>query len=173
MSVEIRNQKRCLARAMVALGLSALTGACATSQKGKIVEWSVVGAAIGSTYGVSRPEYQDKNAIMFGAVGAAVGALAGLYYHDPDKHSENLVNENKKLKVELDSLRNPKVLIETPATFNTKIPEKYKKLINPGEWKISEIDQWIEDSENRLIHQDKIMELVPPSLNPNNQMKGN
>ena len=39
-------------------------------------------------------------------------------------------------------------------------------MINPGEWKIYALDQWIEAGENQLIHQDKIMELIPPSLVP-------
>ena len=140
---------------------------CATTQKGKILEWTSVGSALGASYGATRPDYQGQNSLMFGAVGAAVGALAGLYYHDPDKHAENLMAENQKLQKELDAMQASKVLVESPAMFNTKIPDKYKKLINPGEWRISEIDQWVEESENRLIHQDKIMELVPPTLNPN------
>lgn len=172
MSGEVKQQSRPnLGRALCALALLANTS-CATSQKGKIIEWSTVGAVIGGTYGASRTDYQDKNAMMYGALGAAVGAIAGLYYHDPDKQVESLTLENQKLKKELDMFQSPQVLIETPATFNSKIPLKYKKLINPGEWRVSEIDQWIEDSENRLIHQDKIMDLIPPSLNPNNQGKG-
>lgn len=139
---------------------------CATSQKGKIVEWSLAGLAAGSVYGSTRQDFKDKNAMMYGAVGAAVGAIAGLYYFDPDKNSERLTEENKRLRKDLDLVQLPRVIAETPATFNTKIPEKYKKLINPGEWKISELDQWIEEGENRLIHQDKMMELIPPSLKP-------
>lgn len=167
MSATVKQILNRLARVVATLGISVLTSACASSQKGKIIQWAAAGGAIGGTYGSSRTDYQDKNAMMYGAVGAAIGALAGLYYHDPDKHSENLVLENQKLKKDLELIQTPKVLVETPATFNTKIPEKYKKLINPGEWRISEIDQWIEESENRLIHQDKIMELIPPTLNPN------
>ena len=139
---------------------------CATSQKGKIVEWSAAGLATGVVYGSTRQDFKDKNAMMYGAVGAAVGAIAGLYYFDPDKNFERLTDENKRLRQDLDLVQIPKVIAETPATFNTKIPEKYKKLINPGEWRISELDQWIEEGENRLIHQDKIMELIPPSLKP-------
>lgn len=165
MSGEVKQNRPYLGRALCALALLASAG-CATSQKGKILEWTAIGATLGGAYGASRPDYQDKNSMMFGALGAVAGAIAGLYYHDPDKQSEKLVLENQKLKRELDLIQSPNVLIETPATFNAKIPDKYKKLINPGEWKISEIDQWIEDSENRLIHQDKIMELIPPSLNP-------
>lgn len=142
---------------------------CATSQKGKIVEGAIIGAVIGGAYGASRPDYQDKNAMMFGAMGAAIGAVALAYHLDPDKHSEQLKAENTKLKKELDLISNPKVIFESPATFNSKIPDKYKKLVNPGEWRISEIDQWLEEGENRLIHQDKIMELIPPSLQPNQQ----
>lgn len=160
---------RCLARALAALGLSALTGACATTTKGKVAEWTVLGGLAGGAYGSSRPEYKDQNAVMYGAVGAAIGALAAVYYHDPDKQTEQLRLENAKLKKDLDAFSEPKVLVETPATFNSRIPEKYKRLINPGEWRVAEIDQWIEDGENRLIHQDKVMELIPPSLKPNQQ----
>lgn len=158
-------QKIILVRALSALTL--LTGSsCATSQKGKISEWAIIGGSAGFVFGSTRPDYQDKNAMMFSAIGTAIGALAGLYYFDPDKQSEKLAFENQKMKKDMELIQASKVIVETPATFNTKIPAKYKQLINPGEWRISEIDQWIEEGENRLIHQDKIMELIPPTLKP-------
>ncbi len=169
MSDKIKNITFLSKQTLFVLSVTSILCSCATSQKGKIVEWTFLGAAIGGAYGTTRLQEADKNALMYGALGAALGAMAGLYYFDPDKFSEKLANENQNLKKELDLIQSPKVLFETPATFNTKIPEKYKKLINPGEWKISEINQWVEESENRLIHQDKIMELVPPTLNPNLQ----
>ena len=143
-----------------------LTG-CATSIKGQTVEWSFIGASAGAAYGYSRSEYKDKNALMFAAIGAAAGALLGIYKQDPDQKLSRLSEENLKLKKDLESFTNPKTVYQSPAMFNSKVPDKYKQLIQPGEWRISEIDQWIEDSENKIIHQDKMMELIPPSLKTN------
>lgn len=137
---------------------------CATSFKGKMIESTLIGAGLGAVIGQSRPDYPNQNAVLYGSLGAVAGALYATYKHDPYKENENLKLANEKLKAQLDQISQPKVAFETPATFNSKIPEKYRKLVNPGEWKVFEIDQWIEDGENRLIHQDKIMELIPPSL---------
>lgn len=141
--------------------------ACSTTIKGQTVEWSLIGASAGAAYGYSRSEYKDKNAMMFAAIGAATGALLSIYKQDPDQKISKLNDENLKLKKDLESFTNPKTVYQSPAMFNSKVPDKYKKLIQPGEWRISEIDQWIEDSENRIIHQDKMMELIPPSLKTN------
>lgn len=140
---------------------------CATTIKGQTVEWSAIGAGIGAGYGYSRSEYKDKNAMMFAAIGAAAGALLSIYRQDPDQKISKLNEENLKLKKDIESFTNPKTVYQSPAMFNSKVPDKYKRLIQPGEWRISEIDQWVEESENRLIHQDKIMELIPPSLKTN------
>ena len=74
--------------------------------------------------------------------------------------------ENQKLKTEMERIYHPSLKFETTGMMNSKIPEKYKSMINPGEWKIYALDQWIEAGENQLIHQDKMMELIPPSLVP-------
>jgi hypothetical protein len=63
---------------------------CSTTQKTKIAGTILTGAAIGAIYGLSRKEMKEENAMMFASQGAAIGALAGLYYHDPDKEIEKL-----------------------------------------------------------------------------------
>lgn len=141
---------------------------CSTTIKGQTVEWSLAGATLGASYGYTRSEYKDKNAMIFAAIGATAGALVSLYKQDPDQKISKLHDENDKLKKELESFTNPKTVYQSPAMFNSKVPDKYKRLIQPGEWRISEIDQWVEESENRIIHQDKIMELIPPALKTNN-----
>lgn len=144
-----------------------LLSGCTTTIKGQTVEWSLIGAGAGAAYGHSRSEYKDKNAMMFAAIGAAAGALLNIYKQDPDQKLSKLSDENLKLKKDLESFTSPKTVYQSPAMFDSKVPDKYKKLIQPGEWRISEIDQWIEDSENRIVHQDKMMELIPPSLKTN------
>lgn len=143
-----------------------MTG-CSTTIKGQTIEWSLAGAGLGASYGYTRSEYKNKNAMMFAAIGATAGALISLYKQDPDQKISKLNEENVKLKNALEGFTNPKTVYQSPAMFNSKVPDKYKRLIQPGEWRISEIDQWVEDSENRIIHQDKMMELIPPSLKTN------
>lgn len=152
---------------IIAASLALLSG-CSTTIKGQTVEWSLAGAALGASYGYTRSEYKDKNAMMFAAIGATTGALISLYKQDPDQKISKLHEENNKLKKDLESFTIPKTVYQSPAMFNSKVPDKYKRLIQPGEWRISEIDQWVEESENRIIHQDKIMELIPPALKTNN-----
>ena len=69
---------------------ASLITACATSEKAKIAQTIITGAAIGAIYGLTRKELKEDNALMFSSQGAAIGAIAGLYYYDPDKEIEKL-----------------------------------------------------------------------------------
>jgi hypothetical protein len=139
---------------------------CATTTKGKIFSSMAAGASVGALYGSSRPEAKAQNAMLWSAVGAATSGAIALLINDPDKETESLKAETSRLREELSLLETPKIEKQTNGLFGSKVPEKYRSLINPGEWRVSRIDQWIEDDENRLIHQDLIMELTPPSLIP-------
>lgn len=146
--------------------LPVLLSGCASSYKRQIFQSMAVGAAAGAVYGQSKPENRNAYALMWAGVGAAIGAGVATYLNDPDREIENLRAETSRLKSEMDQMATPKIEAQTSAFFGSKVPEKYRALINPGEWRVSKIDQWIEDDENRLIHQDLVMDLVPPTLNP-------
>ena len=143
----------------------ALSG-CATSTKMKVLSSMAGAAALGGIYGLSRPEAKSQNALLWAGVGSAVAGAVAVSLSDPDKEAERLRQETIRLREELEMLNSPRVEKQTTGLFGAKVPEKYRSLINPGEWRVSRIDQWIEDDENRLIHQDLVMELIPPSLNP-------
>ncbi len=142
-----------------------LTG-CATSFKAQLLQTMAATAAIGAVYGLSKPENKTPNAVMWGALGATSGALITVLTHDPDKEAERQRREAERLREELSLLNSPKLEKQTSGLFGSKVPEKYRHLINPGEWNVSRIDQWIEEDENRLVHQDLVMELTPPTLKP-------
>ncbi len=120
----------------------------------------------GVAYGYSQSDYKGTQAALYGSLAAAIAAVTTLYFEDPDKEEIKLRNEVKSLKAKLDQINEPKLIGMQPAIIGARIPEKYKSLIQPGEWRVYEMDEWVEESENRIIHQDKVMELVPPSLNP-------
>lgn len=148
---------------MLASVLSLFSG-CATSYRGKIYEAMALGGVAGGLYGHSKPESKDANALLWASAGAAVGAALSVYFLDPEEANEALKTENARLREDLNRIENKRVTAETTGIFGAKIPAKYRHLINPGEWKVTQIDLWVEDGENRLIHQDQVMELIPPSL---------
>ncbi len=157
---------RCLARAILALGFS-LVSACATTPREKILQNILIATATGVVLGQLQTNHKNAYSIMYGGIAGTGAGIASAYLSNIDEVQRHTHEENQKLKNQLDDILKPKLSYQTLGTLNSKIPLKYKNLVNPGEWKVFEIDQWVEDSENRLIHQDKIMELIPPTLNPN------
>lgn len=142
-----------------------LTG-CASTQRQKILQGIALGAGAGAGYGSTKAEQKDANIALWAATGAAFGAIATAFITDPDAEIEKYKKEAERIRLEHEEMLAPRVEGASTALFGAKVPDKYKGLIEPGEWRILSIDQWVEDGETRLIHQDKIMELVPPTLRP-------
>lgn len=143
-----------------------LLTSCATTARDKIFQSMIVAGTTGIIYGLTKDRNRNMNAAMYGGVSAAVAGATTLYLNDPDKENQKLREEIKLLTGNMDKFEQGKLTNQGPATFGAKVPEKYKAMINPGEWRIYETDSWHEDGENRLIHQDRVMELIPPSLIP-------
>lgn len=141
---------------------------CANTPKNNLVTNVLIGVAAGYAIGSMNKNNSVAFGLLYGGVGGTAAALGTAYLTDFDRDNKRLSSENEKLRKDLEAITSPKTIYQSPAMFSSKVPDKYKRLIQPGEWRISEIDQWIEDSENRIIHQDKIMDLIPPSLKTNN-----
>lgn len=133
-----------------------------------MLQGAAVGAIAGGLYGASRQSNKEAHAWMWGSAGAAAGSLLVALNDDPDKEAEKLRKEAARLKEQLDELESPKVEAQATGLLGARVPERFRRLVNPGEWKVLKIDQWVEgEGENQLIHQDMVMELVPPALLPN------
>ena len=152
-------------KSILLLSMSILTS-CATTTREKILRNIIVAGSAGYLIGIQREENKNAYGLLYASSAAAGAALITTYLYDDDSEAERLVNENKKLKQELEKVYSPSLVYQGSGTMNGKVPEKYKNLVNSGELKIFAMDEWIEDGENRLIHQDKMMELIPPSLVP-------
>ena len=166
--MRVGNLAHCLARALIVLSFSAAAG-CAHTTKEKVFQNMIIAGVTGAIIGQQKEDYKTTHSIMYGGVAAAVAGTVTLYINDPDKESEKLREEIRVLRTQMDQIGEPRLATQTPATFGAKVPDRYRSMINPGEWRVYEINQWIEDGENRLIHQDKIMELIPPSLKPSSK----
>lgn len=134
---------------------TSLISACATTEKGKITQTILTGAAIGALYGFTRKELKEDNALMFSSQGAAVGALAGLYYHDPDKKVEELqsqVDMYKKLETEQakdESLMREKSLGSLQVTEVDQLKRKG--------WREKKIDGYFQVAPNFIYHSQGII----------------
>lgn len=128
-----------------------------------------IAATTGGVYGYSQTNNKAAMAVLNASLAAAIVGAATLYFENPDKEEIRLRNEVESLKSKLDEFSSPKVAYQSSATFGAKLPSKYRGLVNPGEYKVYELDTWIEDGENRLVHQDKAIELIPPTLSPGRQ----
>lgn len=146
---------------------------CATNMKERIVRNALLAGAIGAAYGDSKPEFKSQHSLMYGASTALVAAIASVYYYDPDKTLESSRKTNSLLRDELDAFENQNIstsnsknrIYSAPALPGLeKLPEEYRRMINPGAWTLSEIDQWVDGGEGRLIHQDKMLEIKQPTL---------
>ncbi len=151
--------------------VSILSG-CASTNRQKALQAMAIAGAAGIAYGLSKNSRREENAALYGGVGAATAGAVGLWVWNSDQELERFKNDARALSTELDRVRTPNRILESPATFGAKIPEKYRSLVQPGSWRVSEIDQWVEDGENRIIHQDLIMDLIPPTLNPSRSSGG-
>ncbi|WP_374032897.1 hypothetical protein [Bdellovibrio bacteriovorus] len=124
---------------------------------------AIAGAA-GILVGQSRSEYKPTYSTMYGGVAAATAAALTVYFDDSDKEVERLKAEIRMLSGSADAFEKAQMTHQSPATFGAKVPEKYRGLINPGEWRVYQVDRWREDGENRMVHETSVMELIPPSL---------
>jgi len=131
-------------------------------------------AAAAAGYAVApndtRPE---MSAAYFGAVGAAVAGAAGLFIFDEQRRADELERESNVMRKELAAFRDeggpskePQLLYETSAPFGKEIPAEYQGLVRPGHWSVYRLNQWVNQGEGTVIHQDRMVKLVPPQLTP-------
>ena len=148
----------------LAIIILSLLCSCASTTKTKVLSEMAAAGILGVVAGQQRQEDRMAFSVMYAGLAAATAGAIGVIVHDPDKEFSILKSENADLKQKLDEAFTPRLEKELPGTLTGKVPDKYRALIQPGQWRVYELDQWIEEDENRLIHQDKIMELIPPSL---------
>lgn len=178
----MRVRKRVVAVAIVSLLVGA--GGCATTNRTKaLLLMSGVGAAAaGVGYSIApRDEKPEMHALCWGAAGAAVAGVVGLFIFDEQKRSEELERQAVVMRKELDAFRDegggashePRLLYETNAPFGREIPGEYQSLVRPGRWSVYKLNQWVAQGEGTLVHHDRMVKLVPPQLTPKAQSISN
>lgn len=156
--------------------LLTLTSCSTMSNRSKILTSIAVSGGAGAIAGaISAPHDEKKigHAALWGGLSATVISILGLYLFNEQAVSEECSRENDHLKKQIHMLHDDSVesgetlLFQSSKAFGRELPNEYRNLVKPGEWSIYKIDQWINQGENTLIHQDKLIKISPPHLNPN------
>lgn len=157
---------------------------CATSSfKSKTYRNMLVASAVGLAMGQQKEENKVGYTMAYAGTLAAVAAIASIEYYDPDKELENRTGVSKDIANSLEkALRghgadssndddsNFKKIRQTSGqglkNFNA-LPVKYRNLITPGEWKISQIDEWEQIDDYSFVHKTELFEVRPPEVKIN------
>lgn len=160
--------------ALMLLCLLQLNSACSTldTNKKKIIASMAGGLIAGVAIGAAaKPEGDPAAAWMTlgGASGAAAGATIGLLIFDEQTVSDDLRDQNSKLKIQLDQLKtqnDPKLVDSGASLLNAPLPTDAKGLVKPGGWKRYRLDRWVQDNENKNVwyRQTEMFEFELPAV---------
>lgn len=160
---------------MVTLLLTA-SGCASMSNRTKTILTMAMAGVVGGTVGALTAPPDESivgHAALWGGSAAAVLGVASLFVFDEHAKSKELERQNTSLKKEIDTYRSQggaggteEIVFESGAQFGKEIPDSFRALVKPGKWRIWKLDKWVNGGENRLIHQDKMVEIVPPMLTP-------
>lgn len=135
---------------------------CATTNQSKRLELAGTGFLSGLAIGAANTPQDEKkelHAMYWGSVFGLTAAIIGNFIYDDNKDLSYLKQENAKLKSDLELFQNGnKVLLEQGQGQFKNQPQLVGKKAN---WKVYQIDKWSKESDNKLLHQDKMIEITP------------
>ena len=133
-------------------GLLCLLTACATTQKSKVFEYSLIGGLIGAAYGNSRAEFKQENSLMYGSEGALVGAAIATIMDDSDKQIKDL-----EAKVNFFDESSKSSFTSSKST-PTEIPEEFRPLLESKNYEIYKINRWTRKGQRYLVKESEVIE---------------
>ncbi len=161
--------------ALIGMATALTLSSCATmSNRTKtilaMVGTGLVAGAIGAAT-APKDEQPGGHALMWGGLGAASAGVVGLFAFNEEAKREEADRKLEVLTKELSSLRDegssePTLLFQTNAPLGKDPPPEYRNLITPGKWSVYRLNRWVTEGENTLIHQDRMVRMIPPVLSP-------
>jgi len=141
---------------------------CATNQR-KRWAWTGGAAAAGLLIGAaSAPDNERKelHSVYWGALFGLGAALISQEVFSDAKEIERLTLENQKQSLQLDVIQsaNTVLLREGKGSFKAGAEAAAGAFSNgssKAKWRLFQIDKWVKGSANQLIHQDKLVEVIP------------
>ncbi len=154
---------RILLKTLVFASVLTLAG-CATNRQNR---WAATGGAVAVGLGVGAAtapnnERKELHAVYWGALLGLGAALISQEIFSDAKEIERLTLENQKQSLQLDVIQNATTVLQREGKGYFKSPTG-EELLPSGKakWKLYQIDKWVKDGPTRLIHQDRMVEIVP------------
>jgi hypothetical protein len=154
---------------------STLICACATTNRTKTIASMLVAGTTAGIIGASNApasERPEGHAALWAGAAASAAAIIGMFVFDEQRKNHDLEVQLEGAQKTLQAIhgggeQTAELLYKNNSPFGKDVPSEYRSLIKPGQWSIYKLDQWTMQGENTLIHQDKMIKLQPPGLNPN------
>lgn len=149
------------------------SGCSTLSNRQKTIAAMVLTGSIAGTVGaLSAPKNESApaHAALWAGSAAAGAGLVGLYTFDEEARSKEFERKLKIVSEENQALRGEaegapvSPLAEAASPFGKEMPPEYQRLVRPGRWSVYKLNQWIMSGENTLIHQDRMVKIIPPQF---------
>lgn len=149
--------------------LTATVIGCSTTHRSKALTYMggafLGGAVIGATQAPDG-DNQNMHGLMWGAAASAIAGASLIYLYDENREIREQQYKIRELETKLGkSDGDLKVKANGESAFlETRLPKEYSHLVEPGKWKIYQINEWKKVSESEYVHQDKLMEIEPAKI---------
>lgn len=158
--------------------LTIFCSACATNRTKQILLTTIAASTAGTIGALTSPKDESSMAhfLMWGGTAGTVAAISSMYIYENEKVQKDLELQIQSLRSDLDTQNKkgePKLEQITIDPIYKSIPKNMNQMIQPGQWKLYKLDRWVEDGDNRLIHQDKLLEIIPSQLIPKSNLSTN
>lgn len=149
------------------------SGCSTLSNRQRTIAAMVLTGSIAGTVGaLSAPQNESApaHAALWAGSAAAGAGLVGLYAFDEEARSKEFERKLKIVSEENQALRGEaegapvSPLAESASPFGKELPPEYQRLVRPGRWSVYKLNQWIMSGENTLIHQDRMVKIIPPQF---------
>lgn len=143
---------------------------CSTSFKAKTLSYMggafLGGAAVGAAQ-APRGDDRGMHGVMWGSVASAIVGASLLYLYDESSELKDKEYKIRELTSQINDIKGIQQLnVDNGESsfLESKLPKEYSHLVEPGKWKIYQINEWKKVSDSEYIHQDKMMEIEPAKI---------
>lgn len=142
---------------------------CASFKKTALMS-AATGAVVGGAIGASvTPKNEDAimHSLLWSGLIASFSIVTSVLLYEESDELKLIKQKNEVLEKQQSLFnKNDKNLAEFGKSqfFESSLPQKYKNLIEPGEWKLYEVDEWKDLGSGTLVHQDRVLEITEPKI---------
>lgn len=153
-----------LARRFVVIAMTLALAACSTPRKSRLAIGAggfVVGLGVGAAV-APKDERSELHAMYWAGLLGLAGLIASEFYFSEADESARLKLENEKLQADMELMRNANTVLlkQGQGYFKGASGEEYFQS-GKAKWRLYQVDKWNKDGPNRLIHTDRMVELLP------------